>query len=163
MRKMVAVAFLLFSVGCFAYMNLLTSEDWQYLDEDNKHPAITFPNSNEEYYNEWQCHSVEDLELEMVPVTYQGKKMGSPTIFTKNDKGIVEYALDPEPLKFSEIIMNKWKLLIDDVEEVCLVSSYLQDTPEGELRILQRIKTSKGIWDWFKESENYHGYQRSNL
>lgn len=132
------------------------------MEKDNERPAITFPDSKEEYYNEWHCHSVEGLQFEIVPVTYRRKKMGSPTISAKINREIVEYALDPEPFKFSEIIMDKWRLLIDGVDEVCFVSSYLQDTPEGELRILQRIKTSNGIWDWFEESENYHDHQRSN-
>ena len=162
MKKFVAAALVLLSLGSFAFMNLLTGEDWLYLEKDNERPAITFPDSNEEYYNEWHCHSVEDLELDIVPVTYDGKKMGSPSIIAKNDKGIVEYALDPEPLKFSQIIMDKWRFLFDGVDEACLVSSYLQDTPDGELRILQRIKTSKGLWDWFEESENFQGHQRSN-
>ena len=39
----------------------------------------------------------------------------------------------------------------------------LQDSPEGELRIVQRIKTHLGIWDWFEESENYKGTQRDDI
>lgn len=163
MKKVFAVLLLVLSAGCFAYMNLLSEEDWLYLEKDNEHPAITLSDSGEEYYNEWNCHLGEELELEIVPVTYEGKRMGSPTISVEINNRTIEYALDPEPLKFSKIIIDKWKLLIDRAHEACFVSSFLQNTPDGELRIIQRIKSHKGIWDWYDESKNYQDLQRSNF
>ncbi len=98
MKKMVTILFLILSVGCFAYINLLIDEDWLYLENDNKTPAITLPDSNEEHYNEWSCYPTQDL--------IQKKKMGSPTIVVENDKGTIEYAFDPGPMVFSKIIIN---------------------------------------------------------
>ena len=66
-------------------------------------------------------------------------------------------------MEFSYEIENKWTSLITGTEEVCFVSAFLQDSPEGELRIVQRIKTHLGIWDWFEESENYKGTQRDDI
>lgn len=141
----------------------MTSEDWEYLQNDNTTPAITLPESGESYYNEWTCHLTENLEIEIVPVIYDEREMGSPTIIAKDSQRIIEYALDPEPMAFSNKILKKWTVLIQGTEEVCFVSAFLQSTPEGELRIVQRIKTHQGVWDWFEESENYKGPQRDDI
>lgn len=163
MKMIIIVTLLILSVGGGAYVGLLTSEDWAYLEEDNTRPAITFPESEESSYNEWTCHLAENLEIQMVPVIYNEIEMGSPTIYAKDSQRVIEYALDPEPMEFSYEIENKWTSLITGTEEVCLVSAFLQDSPEGEVRIVQRIKTHLGIWDWFEESENYKGPQRDDI
>ena len=75
---------LILSVGGGAYVGLLTSEDWAYLEEDNARPAITFPESEESYYNEWTCHFAENLEIKIAPVIYNEIEMGSPTIYAKD-------------------------------------------------------------------------------
>lgn len=163
MKKICAVVLLILSVGCFAYINLLTSDDWEYLQNDNRSPAITIPESGNSYYNEWTCHLTENIEIELVSVIYNETEMGSPTIFAKDAKGIIEYALDPEPIEFSNLIINKWTALITGTEEVCFVSAFLQYLPEGEIRILQRIKTHQGKWDWFEESESHKGPERGDI
>lgn len=163
MKKVAAIIFLILSAGCFAYINLLTAEDWDYLQEDNARPAITIPGSGESFYNEWTCHVTEDLAIEVVQVVYNNKEMGSPTIFAEDGQKIIEYALDPEPMEFSNIIESRWKELITGTEEVCFVSAFLQNSPGSELRIVQRIKTQQDIWDWFEESANFRGPQRDDI
>lgn len=163
MKKIVAVIVLVLSVGCFAYMNLLTSEDWEYLHKDNERPAITIPESKERYYNEWTCHLRENLSIEIVPVIYDEKEMGSVTIYAEEGQRVTEYALDPEPMEFSNLIKDKWTALITGTDEVCFVSAFLQNGSEGELRIVQRIKTQYGIWDWYEESESYEGPKRDDI
>jgi hypothetical protein len=61
MKKIFLFSFIILSLGCFAYVSLLTDEDWEYLENDNidwrKESYITLLNPNQIQPSEWNSLS----------------------------------------------------------------------------------------------------------
>lgn len=129
---------------------LLTDEDLEYTIEDNQRPAISIPETGERYFNEWRCMNARKITITTVENDYNGIKE-SPTLYAYYNGKNVEYATDPDINWNVEFMMDHWHNIIKSSEEVCIFSAYLQETPEGDLRYIERIKTEVGIWDRYDD------------
>jgi len=160
MKKVLLVLLLISSSFVFAWVAvndfeaLLIHGDWLDLEEDNLRPVITITGTNEEYYNEWDCYDSRELEVVSVEVTYRGEEnYRSPTVYAYKNGKLIEFSLDPVPLANSKKVIKTWKNLIHDSISTCMKSAFLQNTSESELRIVDRIKTQNGVWDFYKDYE----------
>ena len=153
MKNVLILIFLIVTTSSFAWVSLdrdhasiLTEADWQYMEEDNQKPAITIPETGEEYYNKWHCFSSSDIELLFVEIYYDKEKL-SPTITTSNDGKYIEFAIDPDRDWDENKVMEYWKSLQRESPSICIFAVYLQETPNGELHYIERIKTLHATWD----------------
>jgi hypothetical protein len=151
--KKIFISFLLITVttaaclACIPSMKfLLTKEDLEYTMEDNQAPAISIPETGEKYFNEWHCMDANEITITTVEIDYDGIK-DSPTLYANYNGKDVEYATDPDINWNVDLMMNHWHHIIKNSKEVCIFSAYLQETPEGDLRYIERIKTERGVWD----------------
>ena len=126
--------------------SLLTEEDLEDSIEDNQRPAISIPETGEKYFNEWHCLDASEITITTIEIDYNGVKQ-SPTLYAYYKGKNVEYATDPDINWNVEVMMDHWRNIIKNSEEVCIFSAYLQETPEGDLRYIERIKTEVGIWE----------------
>jgi hypothetical protein len=149
-KKSLIIFFCIITTSAFAWIAnnenaILTEEDWQYTEEDNQHPAITKPETGEKYFNEWHCFKTNDIKITLVEIDYNGIKQ-SPTIYTSIDGKFVEYAIDPDINWDTDKVIAHWNDLIENDLDVCIFGVYLQETLDGELRYIERIKTHNGTW-----------------
>jgi hypothetical protein len=152
MKKFV-ITFTFIIVTCAAclacipdWRTILTGEDLEYTIEDNQRPAISIPETGEKYFNEWHCMNSREITITTVEIEYDGTKE-SPTLYANYNGKNIEYATDPDINWNVVFMMEHWRNIIKNSDEVCLFSAYLQETPDGDLRYIERIKTEVGIWD----------------
>jgi hypothetical protein len=138
------------TAACLAFIpetnSLLTESDLEYTIVDNQRPAISLPETGKKYFNEWHCMNASDITITTIEIDYDGIKQ-SPTLFAHFNGKDVEYATDPDINWNVEVMLDHWQNIIKSSEEVCIFSVYLQETPDGDLRYIERIKTEVGIWD----------------
>jgi hypothetical protein len=125
---------------------LLTEEDLAYVKETNKRPSITIPEEGLEFYNDWHCLRSKSVTISVSEIDYDGLKK-SPTINSLFEKKNTEYHIDPDVNWQVDKIISYWKKLLKGSDEICILSVFLQSSPEGDIRYIERIKTRNGIWD----------------
>ncbi len=127
--------------------SVLEVKDLYMMLEDNKTPAITIPETKEEYFNKWQCFSVKDINITEAEVDYRGWRK-VPSIDIKTKKRSISFDIDPEKKWDNELVLRKWSNLISKERSVCIFGAFLQKEENGmELWYIQRIKTKRGYWD----------------
>ncbi|MBN1114933.1 MAG: hypothetical protein JXA66_06295 [Oligoflexia bacterium] len=121
--------------------------------DDNASPAITIPETGEEYYNKWQCFSAKNIEIEKAEIDYNGKR-GVPLIHARSGLNLLQFNVDPVVKWDSEEVIVKWNELINSRSPVCVFAAFLQKDDDGtSVWYINRIKTRLGYWniaDYFR-------------
>jgi hypothetical protein len=125
---------------------LLTSEDISYANEINKSPSISIPGTDYKFYNEWHCIKSNTVNISLIEIDYGGIKK-SPILNSIFEDKHVEYNIDPDVNWDTGKILTFWNNLIKGSSDICILSVFLQTTPEGDIRYIERIKTKTGVWD----------------
>jgi hypothetical protein len=125
--------------------SLLTEEDLHLMLEDNFRPAVSFPQTGKEFYNEWHCYKTDRLKLSLGQIDYDGIKE-SPTIIYETEKEIIEFGIDPDENWDSKKIQTNWRELIEERKFICLFSVHLYIRENYEFRYIEQIKTETGRW-----------------
>ena len=155
MKKLLAVI----SIIIFVFITVLFStsnysilrvKDLLTAIKSSRTSKITIIGNNEQYYNRWQCFSVETVEITEAEVNYNGwHKVPSINVKTKNI--VKSFDLDPDVRWDNDKIIKKWRDLIKDQKSICIFGVFLQKEEDGSsLWYIQKIKTKKGYWDRLK-------------
>jgi len=147
-------------------MDLLDEHDYAQMENDFAHaPAMSAPLDGSPYwaaYNQWLCFPTQNIEISYVEAEY-GEMRKLPTLHVTQDSHFFEFSMDPEPAPNFDNIAAKWKALLKDEAAFCVYAAPLQEldvthysTPaeSASLWIVNRLKTSKGYWN-FESDENW--------
>jgi hypothetical protein len=141
---------LLFALSTIAYIfypySILSLEDLLQAYEDNKRPALSFPETGKKFYNQWHCFESQSLKSTITKIDYDGWKT-VPTLYLGDSDQRIEFTLDPDVDWDVAKIMPHWKELLNKSKYSCLFSVHLQSGPEGEVRYVERFKTTQGTWE----------------
>lgn len=140
------------------HSNLLNADDLELERVDREDgPELSAPlnaNPRWESFNEWQCFSTQDVQLECTEL--DSPEMRVPTIRVKSTMQFFDFSMDPEPDMDCEYVIEKWKMLLETEDSFCTYAAYLQDIPSDHfvdegvdswtLWIVEQVKTTKGYW-----------------
>ena len=155
MRKVSIITFasllttLLILTGVFLTSNysIISVHDIAVAMEDNKTPAISIPNTNEKYFNKWQCFNIEKIQISDAEIEY-GTRRNVPLIEIKDGEQLIQFNVDPVIHWNKDAVVKKWSELIQNQKSICIFSAYLQTDPDKtSVWYIKMLKTKKGYWD----------------
>jgi hypothetical protein len=142
--------------------DLLNEDDYRQEQEDSKKPAVTAPDlagtGARKSFNQWQCFPSSQIKIECDPdedtTTSENQDICYPHLLVEEDADIFDFQLlTPDGYLNSNWILDRWSSLLRDEESLCVYSAYLPDIsgPSGFVFSVDRLKTSKGYWDYDDE------------
>jgi hypothetical protein len=127
--------------------SILSLHDMAIAMEDTKTPAITIPNTNQKYFNKWQCFNIKKIKITDAEIEY-GTKRNVPLIDVKDDEQLFQFNVDPVIRWNKDAVIKKWSDLIQNQKTICIFSAYLQTDPDKtSVWYIKMLKTKKGYWD----------------
>jgi hypothetical protein len=115
-----------------------------------------------ESYDQWLCFPADKVEVTCLEAEYGGI-VPVPAIHVVQTGHYYEITMDPDPKPDCELVSRRWRELLDGESEFCAYAAPLQEhdaVPEdsgardGSIWIVNRLKSSKGSWD-FTTEENW--------
>lgn len=142
--------------------DLLNEDDYRQEQEDFQKPAVTIPDYDGtdagKSFNQWQCFSTGQVKIECDPdadeVASENKDICYPHLLIENGADTSDFQLlTPGSYLNSKWILDRWSSLLRDEESLCVYSAYLPDIsgPSDFVFSVDRLKTSKGYWDYDDE------------
>jgi hypothetical protein len=146
-----SIIILIIAVTAFIFLSsnysILRIDDIATMIENNKKPAITIPDRNEEYFNKWQCFDVKNIDITYGEIDIYGKRL-VPYIQVNSKKQSLQFNVDPSIHWNKDTVIKNWKELIENIKSICFLAAYLQTDPDSTtVWYIKRLKTKNGYWD----------------